>query len=132
MNPYLMLGSAFGTAEATSLSARLSTWHDAMVAHERRLRSGTTSDGCDDECPHAEARILWSETVATFGPRAHELTFLRSRAKASVPRPTAGAAERESTLKAADIGTRSSPERERQRPRALAASSDGTRRAVEL
>ena len=32
MNPYLILGSGLGTNEATSLSARLSTWHDAMVA----------------------------------------------------------------------------------------------------
>jgi hypothetical protein len=63
-----------------SLSARLSAWHDAAVAHERRLRSGTTSDRCDEDCPHAEARSLWSEAVAAFGSRAHELTFLRSRA----------------------------------------------------
>jgi hypothetical protein len=51
-----------------------------MVAHERRLRAGTTSDACDDECPHAEARALWSEAAAMFGARAEELTFLRSRA----------------------------------------------------
>jgi hypothetical protein len=81
MNPYLILGSGLGTNEAHSLSARLSTWHDAMVAHERRLRAGRTSDVCDDECAHAEARALWSEATAAFGPRAHELTFLRSRAR---------------------------------------------------
>jgi hypothetical protein len=51
-----------------------------MVAHERRLRAGSASDRCDDECPHAEARALWSEAAAAFGPRAGELTFLRSRA----------------------------------------------------
>jgi hypothetical protein len=82
MNPYVMLGSG-GTNDATSLSTRLSAWHDAMVAHERRLRAGDTGDVCDDECPHTEARALWSEALATFGPRAHELTFLRSRAKGS-------------------------------------------------
>jgi hypothetical protein len=80
MNPYLMLGAGFGTNDATSLGARLSEWHDAMVAHERRLRTGRTDDLCNDECPHAEARSLWFEAVATFGPRAHELTFLRAHA----------------------------------------------------
>ena len=81
MNPYAILSSGLGTNEAKDLSTRLSAWHDAMVAHERRLRAGTTSDACDEECPHAEARALWSEAVATFGARAQELTFLRSRAR---------------------------------------------------
>lgn len=78
MNPYAMLGS--GTNDASSLSARLSAWHDAMVAHERRLRMGGTGDACDEECPHAEAPLLWAEAVAMVGSRANELTFLRSRA----------------------------------------------------
>ena len=81
MTPYTILSSGLGTHDAAALSARLSAWHDAMVAHERRLRSGVTSDGCDDECPHAEARALWPDAVATFGARAQELTFLRSRAQ---------------------------------------------------
>jgi hypothetical protein len=80
MNPYVTLGSGIGTSEATSLSARLAAWHDAMVAHERRLRTGRTADVCNEECPHVEARTLWAEALATFGPRAGELTFLRSRA----------------------------------------------------
>jgi hypothetical protein len=80
MNPYVMLGSGIGTSEAASLSARLAAWHDAMVAHERRLRTGRTADTCDDECPHVEAGTLWAEALATFGTRASELTFLRSRA----------------------------------------------------
>ena len=80
MNPYVMLGSGMGTSEAASLSARLAAWHDAMVAHERRLRTGRTAHNCDDECPHVEARTLWAEALATFGARAGELTFLRSRA----------------------------------------------------
>lgn len=80
MNPYAMLSSGIRTMQATSLSARLAAWHDAMVAHERRLRSGRTSDGCDDECPHKEARALWAEALDTFGARASELAFLRSRA----------------------------------------------------
>jgi len=80
MTPYTILSSGVGTQQSTTLSERLSAWHDAMVAHERRLRRGTTSDACDDECPHAEARALWLEAVAVFGARAQGLTFLRSRA----------------------------------------------------
>jgi hypothetical protein len=81
MNPYAIVGSGSGTAETASLHARLMAWHDAMVAHERRLRSGQTTDACDDECPHVEARTLWAEVSALVGPRASELTFLRSRAQ---------------------------------------------------
>ena len=81
MNPYTILSSSLGTHEAAALGARMTAWHDAMVAHERRLRAGTTSDACDDECPHGEARALWSEAVALFGARLQELTFLRSLAR---------------------------------------------------
>ena len=63
MNPYARLGFMAGTPEATSLGVRLTLWHDAMVAHERRLRM-TRGERCGDECPHAEA-----------------LTFLRTRAR---------------------------------------------------
>src|SRR5688572_27936088 len=54
-------------------------WHDAMVAYDRRLRSALTTETCDYECPHVEARTLWAEASAMLGPRASELTFLRSR-----------------------------------------------------
>ena len=80
MNPYAILGSSIGTAEATSLSTRLATWHDAMVAHERRLQATRDDDVCDEECPHVEARTLWSEALAMFGAGAARLSFLRSRA----------------------------------------------------
>jgi hypothetical protein len=80
MNPYGIVGSGIGTPDAASLRARLVVWHDAMVAHERRLLSGQTADTCDDECPHVEAGALWAEASAMLGPRANELTFLRSRA----------------------------------------------------
>ena len=80
MNPYASLGSGVGTSESASLRIRLSAWHDAMVAHERRIRAGGTADRCDEECPHAEALTLWAEAVATFGAHADDLTFLRSRA----------------------------------------------------
>ena len=79
MNPYAVIGSGTGTPEAESLGVRLTAWHDSMVAHERRLRSAPSIDGCHDECPHAEARALWAEALETFGSRAHELRFLRSR-----------------------------------------------------
>jgi hypothetical protein len=80
MNPYVRAGLAVGTNEAASLTARLSAWHDAAVTHERRLRIGHAGEGCDDECPHAEAGLLWVEAIATLGERAADLTFLRSRA----------------------------------------------------
>lgn len=80
MNPYAMLGSSTDTTDATSLSARATAWHDAMVAHERKLRTGNLAEVCDDECPHAEARLLWAEAVAAVGPRAQQLTFLRTQA----------------------------------------------------
>ena len=83
MNPYAIVGSGVGTGQAAALRARLMAWHDAMVAHERRLRSGQTSDVCDDGCPHVDARALWAEAVAMLGARANDLTFLRSRALAS-------------------------------------------------
>src|SRR5687767_10241514 len=85
MNPYLLIGSARGTAEAASLSQRLAAWHDAMVAHERRVRAGRVGDECDDDCAHGQARALWSEALATFGDRAHDLSFLRSRAIGAIP-----------------------------------------------
>jgi hypothetical protein len=80
MNPYLLLGSSIATTEALSLCQRLAAWHDAMVAHERRLTIERATDACDEDCPHAEARALWREAGPVFGARSSELTFLRSRA----------------------------------------------------
>ena len=79
MNLYTMVGSGTSSAEATALIVRLAAWHDAMVAHERKIRAGRADGACDEECPHAEARALWIEALETFGDRAQELTFLRSR-----------------------------------------------------
>ena len=67
-----------GTPDAAELRARLAMWHDEMVAHERKLRSGRTGEACDEECPHAEARMLWVEALDAIGERAYELTFLRT------------------------------------------------------
>jgi hypothetical protein len=129
MNLYAMLGSGLGTDEAASLGARLSAWHDAMVAHERRLRTGSTNDRCDDECPHAEARALWSEAVATFGSRASELTFLRSRASDTTRRGRTGAAGRAIHSEAA---ARTSGRSATARNTAQAATARTTRVAAEL
>ncbi len=80
MKPYAIATLGTDTADAASLRARLESWHDAMVTHERHLRLGPAADLCDDECPHVEAAALWREAAAILGPRASELTFLRSRA----------------------------------------------------
>ena len=81
MRLYTALGAAIGTSNAADLSARLSAWHDDMVGHERGVRRAAGEDRCDDECPHGEAPALWSEALETFGPRAYDLGFLRSRAR---------------------------------------------------
>jgi hypothetical protein len=120
MNPYAILGSGVGTEEAASLCARLNAWHDAMVAHERRLRAGGTRHACDEDCPHVEARTLWAEALATFGERANDLAFLRSRAMVAsesaelIPATrtvseTISAAERESRARPSGTTGRSKP-----------------------
>lgn len=118
MSPYAVLGSSVGTAEAASLCVRLTAWHDAMVAHERLLRIGRATDGCGDECPHVEARTLWAEALATLGPLAGELTFLRSRANGVSPSPPATAVSA-----AADSVSRMSRKESVDRPRSVVNSS---------
>jgi hypothetical protein len=46
------------TQEATALGAPLSAWHDAMVAHERRLRSAVTSNACVPAAAKAIFKLL--------------------------------------------------------------------------
>jgi hypothetical protein len=75
MNLYRRLGYTNGTPEALNLAERLASWHDAMVAHERRPDSQ-----CSEECPHTDARVLWHEAIDVFGDAAHELRFLAARA----------------------------------------------------
>lgn len=77
MNLYRSLGTEVGTLEALDLAQRLAAWHDAMVLHNRRA-GALRADRCDHDCPHAEARSLWTEAVIVFGHRAHELGFLRT------------------------------------------------------
>jgi hypothetical protein len=77
VNLYRRIGYAHGSPEALELAERLSSWHDAMVAHERRMPESR----CDDECPHADAGALWREATQVFGATASELRFLASRAE---------------------------------------------------
>ena len=111
MNPYATLGAGVETSGAASLRGRLRAWHDAMVAHERRLRTGGTADRCDEECPHVEARTLWAEALATFGTRANDLGFLRSRATTTSESSEiiAAAATRASATDSVELATRPSP-----------------------
>lgn len=83
MNLYMTLGSGSGTPDGQWLATRLAEWHDAMVAHERRLRTSGAPVACDDDCPHHEARSLWREALDVFGQRAHELLYLRDKAKSA-------------------------------------------------
>ena len=130
MNPYVMLGSGIGTSEAASLSARLVAWHDAMVAHERRLRTRRTADTCDDECPHVEARTLWAEALATFGTRASELTFLRSCAIGAFRQSEEPIPPTETVSEAADIvqpPSRTLRSTTARRPKSVIGSSEQSR-----
>jgi hypothetical protein len=82
MNVYRSIGYAVGTPEALALAARLSAWHDAMVAHERPADTARVSR-CGDDCPHADARLLWREAVEIFGDTAEQMKFLRRHASAA-------------------------------------------------
>lgn len=77
MNFYAAIGARACSPGAQDLSRRLTEWHDAMVAHERRLNPASTSD-CDEDCPHGQAPALWAEALMTYGEDAHELSFLRT------------------------------------------------------
>lgn len=83
MNLYTSIASRIGSPEALALAARVAVWHDAMVAHERR-RSSRISE-CDEECPHEEARLLWTEAVSVFGDGAPTWEFLRLHGEVGPP-----------------------------------------------
>ena len=82
MNVYKSIGHAVGTPEALALAARLSAWHDAMVAHQRPADTARLTR-CDDDCPHAEAESLWLEAVDLFGGYAEQMGFLRRHGSAA-------------------------------------------------
>ena len=132
MNLYTMVGSGNGTAEATALSGRLATWHDAMVAHERKIRAGR-EQVCDDECPHADARALWVEALEIFGVRALELTFLRSRATVASEPSEQLVASVDVVFEAADRGRHSNgsgPKAVARRSKLFVGSSERSRTAA--
>jgi hypothetical protein len=81
MNIYAALGARTNSPAALDLSDRLSAWHDAMVAHERRLNTGG-SGTCDEDCPHALAPAFWAEALEVYGEGAHQLAFLRVKSLA--------------------------------------------------
>jgi hypothetical protein len=95
MNVYTSIGYAVGTPEALALAARLSAWHDAMVAHQRPADTARVAR-CNDDCPHGDARRLWLEAVEIFGEhtkqfgflRRHGMSVTRDRASGVVPNVT--------------------------------------------
>ena len=89
MNVYKSVGYAVGTPEALALAARLSTWHDAMVAHLRPADTVRITR-CDGDCPHADARSLWRDAIETFGDGANQLAFLRRHGAATRHLPPQG------------------------------------------
>jgi hypothetical protein len=132
MNLYTMVGSGIGTPEAAALNTRLANWHDSMVAHERKIRAGRADAGCDEECPHAEARTLWIEALEVFGDRAQELTFLRSRAIAAAE-PDEELVTADVLSEAADRGPRSNGSSHKvtaRQSKLFASSSEGSRAAM--
>lgn len=85
MNVYRSIGYVVGTPEALALAARLSAWHDAMVAHQRPADTARVAR-CDEDCPHAEARLLWHEALEVFGEHTKQFRFLRRHGVARIAR----------------------------------------------
>jgi hypothetical protein len=82
MNMYRVLGDRIGTSEARELAQQLVAWHDAMVKHLRIIGSRATAH-CADDCPHAEAGVLWTAALEILGASARQLEFLRSHGQRS-------------------------------------------------
>jgi hypothetical protein len=78
VSPYQAIAHRVGSIDAVELGRRLSSWHDRMVAHERRARS--SRQPCDDACPHAESIDLWQRAFEILGEAAERLTFLQTTA----------------------------------------------------
>jgi hypothetical protein len=76
VNMYRVAGDLIGTEEARDLALQLVGWHDNMVKHLRQVR--LRGAGCDEECPHEQARSLWRMAVAVFGAEAEKFTFLQT------------------------------------------------------
>ncbi len=81
LDVYRRIANLVGTNEAVQLAQLLSSWHDAMVKHRRRLQQlGFDPDGHPtwEDCPGAEAVELWNRAREVFGARAEQLEFLRA------------------------------------------------------
>ena len=85
MNVYRVIGDAIASLEARELAERLVSWHDAMVKHLRAVT--IRGAACDEECPHEQARLLWSEALEIFGGDADRLAFLRTHGGAEPALP---------------------------------------------
>src|SRR3954468_2062349 len=77
MNIYHVLCDRIGTSAARELAHQLLAWHDAMVKHLRVVGS-RTAGRCADDCPHAEAGVLWTAAQDILGASSSQLQFLRS------------------------------------------------------
>ena len=76
MHLYKAAADVVGTPDARDLSMELASWHDAMVNHLRAVRFRNAA--CDEDCPHEQARTLWTAAVGVFGDVASRFAFLRT------------------------------------------------------
>ncbi len=62
-----------------AIAARIAAWHAEIIAHERRR--GSRFGECSDECPHAQAPLLWAEAWNVLGEGAAAFDSLRRHAE---------------------------------------------------
>ena len=79
LDVYRVVAGRVGSTDAEELAQALSRWHQSMVVHERLAANCDE----DEECPHSEARELWTAARRVFGEDADSLVFLRSTAGAT-------------------------------------------------
>jgi hypothetical protein len=80
LDVYRRVAHRVGSSESLALAQELTTWHNAMVSHQRTLaRLGLPANACaqKDDCAHGLARELWRQAREVFGEHANDLTFLR-------------------------------------------------------
>lgn len=63
------------SSRADAIARRIAAWQAAMAAHERRR--GSRFGECSDECPHAQAPLLWADATQVLGDRAASFDALR-------------------------------------------------------
>lgn len=80
VTPYRTTLNALGTDEALRLADDLEHWEGPMRTHRDTVaRLGFAPDGHPGwtDCPHAEARRLWTRAVGQLGDRARSFAFLQ-------------------------------------------------------